>query len=483
MLNYLKEEANVTYTENGAITPRTTGSDNLDFFGNVGGMRHNNDAMIIKAFSKAFYEKREYAMKTLFYSRDVRGGLGERRIFRVCMTWLANECPDVVARNLENFQEYGRFDDMWCLLDTAVKNDVIKYVDKQLKADIENYKAKKPISLLAKWMPSSNTSSAQTRRYAKQLREGMKIDERSYRKTLACLRKYISIVEHNLSEKNYDLDYSKIPSGAMFKYRKAFLRNDEENYRAFFSKVEKGEEKLKTSSLTPYDIVEKCWGYWGETKPSDIKFLDITWNQLEDYTKGENALVMLDGSGSMWGTPINIGMSLAIYFAERNHGPFKNHFMTFSMHPQMVEIKGNDIYEKVQYCRQYNEVANTNLEAAFDLILNTAVKHHLSQDEMPKKLYIISDMQFDSCVKNSSLSNFEAAKKEFNEHGYELPQIVFWNVNCYEENVPVKMNERNVYLVSGSNPSVFAQVMQGDVNPMTYMLHVILSDRYKAVAF
>ena len=247
-------------------------------------------------------------------------------------------------------------------------------------------------------------------------------------------------------------------------------------------KVTKGEAALHTATLMPYELVEAVYN----CKEAERESLNATWNALEDFTNGENALVVADGSGSMyWGSkpqPAAVAQSLAIYFAERNTGAFRNHFITFSMTPQLVEIKGVDLAEKVRYCRSFNECADTNLQAVFELILSTAVKNRLPQKELPSVLYIVSDMEFNACARNASLSNFEQAKRLYKAHGYRLPQIVFWNVQSRNEQQPVHMNEQGCALVSGCTPRIFSQIMSGEMEPYKNMLHVLLSERYAPIS-
>ena len=269
----------------------------------------------------------------------------------------------------------------------------------------------------------------------------------------------------------------------MLKYRKAFRRNDEERYSAYLDSVSKGTETLHTGALYPYDIVAKALHFRGDE--TERKALDVTWNALEDYAPQENALCVIDGSGSMYccGTPIpaTVALSLGMYFAERSKGEFHNHFITFSHRPRLVEIKGRDLVEKVAYCEQYNECANTNIQKVFELIISTAVKNRLPQEEMPETLYFISDMEFDCCTDQAELTNFEYAKKLFEDHGYRLPQVVFWNVQSRNEQQPVRMNEQGVILVSGCTPRLFSMVASGEFDPAVFMKEVLLSDRYKPI--
>ena len=482
MLEALKKTANKTYTENGAVTHRTSGKDCLDLFAAIGALRRADDQNICSRFLKAYAENPDLAMKILFYARDVRGGLGERRVFRSILAWLASNEKSSVVRNLPYIAEYGRWDDVLVLLKTPCRKEALALLKEQFREDLAALEAGGDISLLGKWLPSVNASNQETVVMAKMIAKSFGLSDRDYRKALTGLRARIRIIENNLREKDYTFDYSKQPSKAMFKYRKAFLRNDGERYAAFMDKVDRGEAKLHTGTLMPYELVERAYDCSEEERRS----LDVTWRTLEDFTTDENALVAADGSGSMyWGSkpmPAAVAQSLAIYFAEHNKGKFHNHFLTFSMTPQLVEIKGEDFVEKVRYCRTFDECANTNLEAVFDLILQAAAENHVPQAEMPAKLYIISDMEFDHCVKNSSMTNFENAKASYAAAGYILPDLVFWNVDSRHEQQPVKENDRGVALVSGNSPRIFSMVMDGELNPYDFMLSVIDTERYAPIA-
>ena len=340
------------------------------------------------------------------------------------------------------------------------------------------------VSLLAKWLPSVNASNVETVRMAKRIARFLGMDAAAYRRMLVKLRARIRIIENNLREKAYSFDYSKQPSKAMYKYRKAFLRNDGDRYGDFMSKVSKGEAKLNVGTITPYDIIAPF--FEGKVGSAERKAIDVTWNSQTDFAGSENALVVIDGSGSMYSPlqprPAAVALSLGIYFAERNTGAVKNHFITFSEKPQLVEIKGKDIWEKVNYCHKYNEVANTNIQKVFELILRAAVKNKVPQSEMPSTLYIISDMEFDYCTKGADLTNFEYAKKIFAEAGYQLPRVVFWNVASRTKQQPVTENAQGVALVSGCSPRIFGMLSSGNLSPMGYMLDILGTERYAKIA-
>lgn len=487
----LKAESNKTFTENGAATLKTSGSDCLDLFATIGALRHASDEEICDRFFKAYFENSTWAMRILFYARDIRGGLGERRVFRTILKELAYIHPESVAKNIRFISEMGRWDDLLCLLHTTYcEDDAFSAISVQLYKDIEAMKQgrKEDISLLAKWLPSVNTSNKQAVADAKYICKKLHWTERRYRKTLVDLRKEIAIIENNLREKDYTFDYSKQPSKAMLKYRKAFMRNDGSRYSQFLSDVADGKKTLHTGTLFPYEIVGKIvdgryiYDQLYNTSAEERQSLDVTWNALEDFCDGRNALAVVDGSGSMYGgrnpSPISVAISLGIYFGERNTGMFHNHFITFSENPRLIEIKGKDIVDKVTYCEKYDECANTNIQRVFELILNAAVRNHIPQEEMPESLYIISDMEFDWCTHDASMTNFDYAKKIFAEAGYKLPRVIFWNVDSRNEQQPVRMNEQGVVLVSGCSPRIFSWAMSEDVNPLAFMLEVINSARY-----
>jgi len=484
MLKFLKKEANLTLTENEAVTYLSTLSDCLDLFATIGALRHKCEAEIIARFDRAYAENANAAMKTIFFARDIRGGLGERRVFRVLLKHIGNTYSDSAKRNIEYIAEYGRYDDLLVLIGTCCEAEVFTLIKEKFDSDMKALDNNERVSLLGKWLPSINASSRDTVLMGKRIAHTLGLNEKQYRQALTRLRASINIIENSLRLKSYNFNYSMQPSKAMLKYRKAFLRNDGERYRAFLEAVSRGEAKLNTGTLLPYEIITPLFGYQSITD-IERKSMDVTWRALEDFTGGENALVVVDGSGSMYGStnpvPAAVAMSLGIYFAERNKGAFHNHFVTFSTNPRLVEIKGADIFEKVKYCSSYNEIANTDLQKVFELILRTAVKNRLPQSELPETLYIISDMEFDSCMNNADATNFENAKDIFAKYGYSLPRVVFWNVQSRNNQQPVTTNEQGVALVSGTSPRIFSMIKTGTLTPYAFMMETLESERYKKI--
>ena len=484
MLKFLKKEANRTTTENGAITFETTQSDCLDLFATIGALRNESESEILARFDRAWAEDADTAIKMLFFARDIRGGLGERNVFRTIFKNMARDRLNSVEKNLWAVSEFGRYDDLLCLLDTPAKQAVLKHIKMQLEKDMKALDDGETISLIGKWLPSINASNVDTVRYGKMIAKYLGFTDAEYRKILSKLRADIAIIENNLRVSDYSFDYSKQPSKAMLKYRKAFLRNDGERYKEFLTKVEKGESTLHAGTLLPYEIIAPALK--GASISTDERYsMDVTWKAQDDFTNGKNALVVVDGSGSMYmrmkPTPISVALSLGVYFAERNEGAFRNHFITFSTKPRLVDIKGKDIYEKVKYVASFNEVANTNIQKVFELILETAVKNKLSQDELPDMMYIISDMEFDRCTCDADASNFEYAKKKFKKYGYELPTLVFWNVASRNQQQPVTMNENGVILVSGATARIFSMISSDNLSPYAFMTKTLNVERYEKI--
>lgn len=484
MLQELKKEANYTFTENGALTYSSTMNHCLDLFATIGGLRHAEESEIVKRFIRAYAENPNVAMKVLFYARDIRGGLGERRAFRIILRYLCETSAISIKKNIEWIAEYGRFDDFLVLMDTPCESMAIEFLKEQLEKDVQALKGdSNEISLLAKWLPSVNTSCTEKVRLGRKLAKAFGMSERQYRKTLSALRKKIDIIENYLREVDYSFDYAKQPSKAMLKYRKAFQVHDQERYTSFMDKVSRNEATLHTGTLMPYEIIRPF--YMSKLSDEEAKSLDVTWNAMEDFVGNQSSLVVIDGSGSMYGggnpAPIMVAHSLGLYFAERNTGEFANHFITFSSKPQLVEIKGKTLTEKLRYMASYDEVANTNIQAVFKLILKVAIKNYLTQEDMPERIIIVSDMEFDYCAQNADITNFEYAKKIFEEAGYTLPKVIFWNVASRNMQLPVTQNEQGVTLVSGCNARLFEQILADATDPYSYMMEILDSKRYEKI--
>lgn len=465
-LDELQKTTNKTFTENGAVTNKSTLNANLDFFSLAGAMRGKIQGAV-NLFEKAYFTDKQTAIRTMFYLRDIRGGQGEREIFRACLKHLEKLDQEVYKKVVEHIPEYGRWDDV------PLDSFTINMIAAQLKEDEENMANDKPVSLLAKWLPSENTSSSKTSTKAKTLAKLLGLKASQYRKKIVTLRKYIKLLEQKMSSKEWkDVDYPKLPSQAHRKHVKAFKRNDEARYTAYLAAAEKGEAKMNTATLYTYEVFD--------TIHSDVQAANAMWANLPDYTNGTDALVLADVSGSMSGRPMSVSVSLALYFAERNKGIFHNKFMTFSENPQVVDVIGNNLASRLNNIENREWGYNTNLERAFDAILTAAQRSGQGQDGMPKILYIISDMEFDQACSNPSETIFENAQNKFSASGLELPHVVFWNVNARNDQAPATKFDNHVTLISGSSQSTFRYAVEGKT-PEELMQSVVNSERYSNI--
>lgn len=492
----IKNELNneTKLTENGAVGFRTTGKKLLDLNFAVASLRSASEQAIINKFMDAYWENPLIAIKWLWYSRDIRQGLGERRLFRIIMKYLAENKPEVVKMALKFVPEYARYDDLWCLLDTSVRDNVLQIIKEQLTEDIANMKDGKSISLLAKWLKSENCSSTESKRLATIIRKSLDMTPRSYRKMLSEMRKYIDVVECKMSAKEWNaINYETVPSRANLIYNNAFLRNDEERRREYLGKLEKGEVKINASTLFPHDIVHKYMsGGWYQSLKTYDATLEGLWKALPDTVKGaENTIVVADGSGSMTCnvggntsvTALDVANALAIYFAERASGEFKDKYITFSSRPQLVDFSNaKTLRDKLQIALRHNEVADTNIEATFDLILKTAVNNNMSQEDMPKNILIVSDMEFNmACYSYPNETLFATIARKYAAHGYKLPCLIFWNVNSRTGTIPVKENDLGVALVSGFSVNIVNMVMSNKLDPYECLLDVLNTERYQPI--
>jgi Domain of unknown function (DUF2828) len=490
LLSGMASATNAAFTENGALSNKSSLDACVDFFAKGAALRQASDKDVVGYFSKAFAHDRLVALKTLFYFRDARSGQGEKRAFRVILKWLANNYPDIVVANFTNIPFFGRYDDFYELVDTPVESKMFEFLRNQLHEDAVNLLENKPVSLLAKWLKSVNTSSAESRNLGYRTLKAFGLTPKKYRQILSRLRKYIDVTEVKLSDKSFgEIDYSKVPSNASLRYRKAFLKNDADRYKDYLSKVEKGEAKINSATLYPYDIVRPI-EIGRESNLSTLKTLDLQWKNLPDYLAQtpHKGIVVADTSGSMTACgngnkvpPILVSLSLAIYFAERNKGPFENAFITYSTDPKLQIISGNTIAEKVRNLSRDGWLQSTNIQAVFDLILKTAVKNKVSQEDMVEYLYVVSDMSFDKGDSYNSRTNFDVIKQKYAVAGYALPKLIWWNVNAKSDS-PVTVNDQGTCLVSGCSPSILQSVLSAKhFSPIGVMLEAINKPRYDVV--
>lgn len=467
-----------TVTENGMTTNSTSLSAVVDLFFTIGAMRGQEKDRLISSFSKAFNQDPKRAMKILFWARDVRAGAGERQIFRDIMEYLAEDHDLALAPNLSLIPEFGRWDDMLTLFGTRLEKDAMSMIQAALGAGN---------GLCAKWMPRKG-------QHAEKLRNFMGMSPKQYRKTLVNLT---NVVETKMCAKEWDsIEFGKLPSLASARYQKAFGRNAYEAYSAYIQALVKGEAKINAGAVYPYDITKTI-------NMGNSKVANEQWKALPNWMEGstEMLLPVVDVSGSMSTsaggnknvTCMDVAISLGLYISERNEGPFKDAFITFSADPQLQVLSGN-LTDRFRQLQKADWGMNTDLQKVFKLILNQAKKHNLDASEMPTKILILSDMEFDSATRshggwygNKEVSDWNTTAQQmisqmYADAGYEMPQIVYWNIQSRGSNVPVRFNETGAALVSGFSPAIMTSLIAGKIiSPEQIMDQTIMSERYAKV--
>jgi hypothetical protein len=495
-------------TENGAIGYSTTKNELVDLNFKIPSFRGGVPTDSLMAFDRAMERNLSYAIKWLFFLRDVREGLGEKRAFTEFFVRFMQRHPNEATKMVSLIAEYGRWKDIFDIIECAnipeLKKVCYEVVEKQLREDIENCTANKPISLLAKWMPSINASDS-VRHLAMDLRRHLGISNREYRKMLSRLRKHIGVVERFTCANEWEkINYETVPSRANLRYKDAFAKHDGYRYEKYLEAVMRGDgsAKMNASVLYPYEIWAKYThlsgvSYWNR-KVNMNNSLEAMWMNLKDIDCGGNTMVVCDGSGSMttsikganevWA--IDVSRSLSVYFAERCEGEFKNKFIEFSSNPHFIDISGcNTLADKIALVDQYNDCSNTDIEKVFMLLLNTALKNQMKQSDLPERILIISDMEFDSATTCAYERNyfstmktlFDTISERYESAGYKMPRLVFWNVNSRTDTIPVKENELGVALVSGFSVNIAKMVMSGKTDPWLILKETLDSERYAPI--
>lgn len=481
-LDGLRAATNLTTTENGALTNASSLDPVVDFFAQAGAMR-DRAAAAADLFEKAYCAEPLTAVRTMFYLRDVRGGQGERDVFRACLRKLAAQYPGAADAVLHYVPQYGRWDDIF-YSGSHLSAAMVDLVETQLRADANWLKCGQGVSLLAKWLPSDKAKDQEQLQLAINLRRALGMSQREYRKMLTVLRARIGLLETDLSHTDASgIEFGKVPSQAHRRHIKAFRRRQPERYQAYLDSVTRGESKINVSTLYPYEVYNLVAG--PGRGATDSKAADVMWANLPDYTRGNDALVMADVSGSMYhygksANPIAVSISLALYFAERNVGEYHGYYMTFSGSPTLVRVPAGTLSSKVEFVQQHGIGYNTNIVRAFAAILDAGKR----SGSVPETLYIISDMEFDAAVQVEGGYGmdtiFQTTRAEFAKHGLRLPHVVFWNVDARHDNLPATILDGAVTLVSGLSPTVFSMAVEGK-SPRELVDSVVNGERYQKI--
>ena len=443
----------------------------------------------------------ETIVRFVFYVRNPRGGLGERRLARIMLLTIAKRNPALFKKLLPLIVEYGRWDDVWLSVfntptPTSIGNlesarlAALSYIEAQLVDDSMAVESDPTsVSLLAKWLPSINSHNKLTASYAKIIVNYLHWTPQTYRKLLSKLRATLNIVERKMSSNEWsEINYEHVPSLAAIKYRNAFLKKDSGRYKAYLQALLEGKKKINASVTSPVDIVHayKCNSYYA---PDVSIELESAWKKIPGDAL-TNTIVVRDGSGSMM-TPINgsgsrtaldVSTALAVFFSERLNGPFKNHFITFSSRPRLVDLSEyTTLRDKLVHVYDYDDCSNTDLHSTFKLILDIAVQYKLKQEEIPDIL-VISDMEFDRATTSRDNERlFETIEREYAEKGYKLPRLIFNNVCSRSLTIPMIKNENGLILVSGFNQNISKMITTGCYDPFEAIMSAINDEAYELV--
>ena len=497
-MNFAETAKNVSHiktTENGAMAYNTTTNALLDLFAQIGALRPRSIEEITMKYADAYAVNPELATKMLFYAGNIRGGLGERRTFRICLRWLAINHPNVVRDNLTNIPHFNRWDSLFTLVNTPVEADMWQYISDQLGLDMQAVIKEKHggkhagISLLAKWMPTETAHKTETRALAKTAMSKLGVTPRQYRKMLSALRAHLKVVESLMSAGKWDeVEYPAVPSYAMKNYRKAFGNHDSVRFGEYIASLNKGEVKINASTLFPYDLVHQYMNggsFYGHGYKID-PIIEAQWKALPNYIEGENnILVMADVSGSMYGRPIETSIGLATYFAQHATSDFHNLYLTFTDRPHFVSLEGKEtLASAVAYVNNTDIGYSTDLHKAFKYVLDFAKSNNIDPKTMPKAIVVISDMEIDPYFHegggSKNLDFIKVVRSEYAAAGYETPVLVLWNVEARNDTF---LSKNDVIFVSGQSPSVFKNLC-GALNGKTawdFMTDVLNDEIYDCV--
>jgi len=477
LLNAIKMNTTTT-TLNGDVAQTTAGNALLDYVALIGGMRNATVREIEHLFLMAFRENPIKALQLLFYTRDIPnrggGGLGERRIFYTIYMYLVQNKPEIALALGSLIPEYGSWRDVRELAKMCFKSGETEFAKNLIEYHTYVIFTQQDNKLAAKWAIDENEKNKNFREFAiNAVTTMLNITRKAYRQTVSAARK--GVVERLMSEKRWDeITYQHVPSRAMKLYRKAFGKHDTQRFGDFIESALKGETKVNAGVLNPVELYKKASAF--DTT------IEAQWRQLPNYVDENcNALVMADVSGSMTGTPMDVCISLAIYFAERNKGIFNNCFLTFSANPTLQELCGKTLNEKINNLKLAQWDMNTDLDKAFEMILKSAVKARVASEDMPNVILVITDGQFDAGGCGFQLSAHERIEQKYKNAGYKMPHIVYWNVNVNKATFPALTNKYTT-LVSGYSASVLKSVFNVVNNPNIDVVQAILdTGRYDAI--
>lgn len=488
LIKGIQQNNATAFTANGAVTNSTSHSACVDLFAIGGASRGKN---ITNLFDKAYSENSEVAVRIMQWIRDVRGGAGERQVFRDLFADLIENHLEIAKRVLVKVPEIGRWDDVLVAIDTPLEPEAIEMIRSGLNTP-------EVAGLVAKWMPrqpvniekyTGNLTNFKHKKFvaAYKIRKQLGLTPKGWRRMLVALSK---TVEQKMCAKQWvEIEYGKLPSKAAAMYQNTFKRHDETRYNKYVEGLVKGTEKINAGAIFPHDVVISA-------KRGNDTVATEQWKALPNYMEdsGENILPMIDVSGSMTCgingggynsnvTCMDVAIALGIYCSERMGGIFKDHYISFSERPVLAKVQGTSLARRVDNVRSKHVGYSTNFQAAFDLILDTAIKNNLKQEDLPTMILALSDMEFNQAESSwgsrNTKTNYKVIKQKFVKAGYEMPKLVFWNLNGREGNQPVTIHDSGTALVSGFSPAILKSILGAKtVTPLDIMLDTVMVDRY-----
>lgn len=491
-----------SYTQNNALTYSSTGCRRVDFFFKV--TRDCSIENLTEMLQGCWEEHPLDTLKLIFHLRDCRGGKGEKKQFHNCVMWLLNKSEIDLQNNLHAFPIFGYYKDLLVLLGSTLQDKVLDILVNTLEEDKRKLQSADPsdkygISLVSKWIPSEGCAYDRKFSVVSKLSKKLHINKSQYRKDYVVpLRTHLKIVEQTMCARQWDqIDFSKIPSVALFRYKKAFKKRCPEHYQQFLDKVKSGRSKMNTKQLHPHEIIKPYFNHLtGWTKIVDCPIdetIEITWTQylkgIKERINGRmcRSMAVVDVSGSMSSNdnlPYRVAISLGLIISELSPPPFHHRWITFSAVPCLETLTGDSVHQQISNMLTSHWEMNTNLQAVFDLILNTAQTYQVPADKMIESIYILSDMQFDVACPENDKTNLDIIEQKYKESGYNLPRIIYWNIDSKNIDFPCTNDRKNIALISGFSPDVLDLLIeQSDISPYSIMRKAIDNPRYDIITY
>jgi hypothetical protein len=475
----------VLLNNKGALSHLSSGHATLDLF--IKTVRGISTEVLYQLLDKSWEESPSDTLKIIFNGRDCREGKGERALFASAMKWLISNHLESFYKNMDLIvTEYGRWADLLEFIDDPVVGDKIaaRFAE-QLKKDLEDMEAGKPISLCAKWAPTEKGKFDKKSKAVKRIAIALGVNKQQYRKKYTTpLREYLKVVERYMTLKEWNkIDYSRVPAVAMNNLKKAFEKHDKTRFDAFLEAVKKGDKKINVATLQPHDILKS----YIDKNSEDNAVTEQQWktfvNKIEKMGSLHDAVVVVDVSESMQGEPLQVAVSLGLLISELSAEPFKNNVISFSENPTFHSLAGLTLREKVQLIAQLSCDDSTSLSGVFDALLEKAKQSGTEREDFPSTIYVLSDMQFEQ-ADATFRTNHEIYKERFANEGYSMPRIIYWNIKGGSEGFETKSDEQSVSLVSGFSTSIFKQLIESyhEQTPYDIMRMILDAPRYSKIA-